>query len=172
MKLVVFALFIFYSIVACGQTPLEMDSTVNFVYYAEFPLEKGKEAKAEDIFTRFINLNFNIHGSAIFFKNPVTHKFSAKCYFDIKVQHLPTPADGKFIWYFSIVDGKILIYLYNIYYQSLQNNTMDSPALMSAEWINDYEKSSILVGHVSEKIDAQMKYYIKIFKESLSLLDK
>jgi hypothetical protein len=171
MKFILYATGVLFCQLVSAQSPLPLDSTGAVVYYAEFPMEKGKEAKAEDIFTRFINLNFNKYGSALFFKNAVTHHFTASCYFSVVVNELPSPADVRFKWFFCINDGKIQIYLYNLDYQSWQNS-VDAPSSMTGEWINDFGKSSILATHVAEKIDSQMKHYIQIFKESLVLLDK
>jgi hypothetical protein len=177
MRLIISIFSIIHFGLLTGQTPLEMDSTGNVVYYGEFPLEKGKEAKAEDIFTRLMNLNFKERGNPIFFKNPATHHFEAKCYF--KMPFAPYPIQGvcNFTWSFLIKEGKMNIYLHNIYWYADQQrggpaDLQSILSAMSAEMINDNAKSYLAIANASDKIDSQMKHYIEIFKESLALLDK
>jgi hypothetical protein len=154
-----------------AQRPLDVDSTGNVVYYAEFKIDSDEIEHADRVFPGFINANFKDKGNPILFKNPTTHRMTAKCYFnmDILNRNLASlPAEGYcyFNWSYSIKGLFVRIYLYGIYFTSDASGNF-AQQVATAEWLNDNYKEFVMAKKGAEKIDSQLRHYIDLFKDSL-----
>ena len=154
-----------------AQHPFEVDSTGSVVYYAEFKIDSDEIEHADRVFLGFINANFKDRGNPILFKNPATHRMTAKCYFTMDIMNknlaaLPAQGYCYFNWSYSIKDLYVRIYIYGIYFTSDASGNF-SQQVATAEWLNDNYAEFASARKGVEKINSQLRHYISLFKDSL-----
>ena len=162
----------------CGaQSPLKMDSTGSIVYYERIQIKMGQESEALNIFIRFCNLNFKKEGRIpIVFKNSLNNSATAKGYFPMTMLNkmalsLPAEGEGRFTWYFIAENGLIHTYLFKVYFTSDSGGGY-ADASATAEWMHDSYNELITASKGADKVNTQLRHYIKLLKDSLTLLDK